>query len=150
MNFCTAKPIYQEFQVAYDKVILEKYENSKQKLENILESMLVHVQTGYCHNSLGSQMIIERLGDFQYIDQELQVCDLGKLESNTEENIGDADLMVYLVSKVGTKPKWCRGFIGLAEMGSVCLDEIKYKHSTNHFPGKYGLSNDAWVSADNF
>ena len=111
--------------------------------------MLVHVQTGYCHNSLGTQMIIERLGDFQYIDQELQVCDIGKLESNTEENIGDANLMVYLVSKVGTK-KWCRGFIGLAEMGSVCLDENKYKHSTNHFPGNYGLSNDAWVSAHNF
>ena len=63
---------------------------------------MVHVQTAYCHTSLGSQIVFERIGDYIYIDKELRICEIAKYEQEgefTENNIGDANLMVYLGAK---------------------------------------------------
>ena len=63
---------------------------------------MVHVQTAYCHTSLGSQIVFERIGDYIYIDKELRICEIEKYEQEgefTENNIGDANLMVYLGAK---------------------------------------------------
>ena len=37
---------------------------------------MVHVQVAYCHTSLGTQIVFERIGEYVYVDQELRVCDL--------------------------------------------------------------------------
>ena len=41
-----------------------------------IESLMVHVQVAYCHTSLGTQIVFERIGEYVYVDQELRVCDL--------------------------------------------------------------------------
>ena len=62
-----------------------------------------------------------------------------------EENIGDANLMVYFVSKTGG-PKWCKNFVGVANIGAVCSEKRNLAHSMNWFPSNYGLADNAWVS----
>ena len=63
-----------------------------------LDSLMVHVQTAYCHSSLGAKIIIERVGDYIYLDKKLPICGLHKLKEDTANYLGDADLMVYMVS----------------------------------------------------
>ena len=105
-----------------------------------IESLLVHVQTAYCHSSLGAQIIIERDGDFIYIDRELPLCGLHKLREDTTKNLGDSDLMVYMVWKQNC------GYVGYANLAVVCNPEVRDRHCTNLFPDIHGLTNDAWVS----
>ena len=114
---------------------------------------MVHVQTAYCHTSLGSQIVFERIGDYIYIDKELRICEIEKYEQEgefTENNIGDANLMVYLVNKKGgggPSMKYCKHFVGVANFGVVCSEDRRMAHSFNLFDNKYGLANDAWVSS---
>ena len=91
-----------EKQVVYGKGVLERFDNSDEKVQAGIESLMVHVQTAYCHTSLGSQIVFERIGDYIYIDKELRICEIEKYEQKgefTENNIGDANLMVYLGAK---------------------------------------------------
>ena len=52
-------------QIAYDKGVLKSFNNSDEEVKTAIESLLVHVQTAYCHSSLGSQLTIERIGDLR-------------------------------------------------------------------------------------
>ena len=131
--------------MAYDKGILERFNNSHEEAKAALESLLVHVQTAYCHFSLGSQLIIEKVEDFRYIDKELSVCDLSTLPgSDTESHIGNANLMVYMVS-TNKGANWCNGAVGFANMAVACSENRKTALSTNLFLGNEGLCGDAWV-----
>ena len=103
---------------------------------------MVHVQTSYCHSSLGAQLIIERVGDYIYLDKKLPICSLNKIKEDTANHLGDADLMVYIV---GQKEKKCP-YVGMAGgLGTVCNPESTNRHCTNLLD-KWGLTNDAWVS----
>ena len=129
--------------MAYDKVTLEKFDNCPEKVKATLESLMVHVQTAYCHSSLGAKIIIERVGDYIYLDKKLPICGLHKLKEDTANYLGDADLMVYMGAQQESK---C-SLVGLAGgLGTVCNPESKNRHCTNLFPMKAGLTNDAWVS----
>ena len=133
-------------QIAYDKGLLEKFNNSDEEVKATIESLLVHVQTAYCHFSLGSQLIIEKVEDFRYIDKELSVCDLTTLPgSDTESHIGNANLMVYMVSKPGGC-NYCSGCVGIATLASVCHENRKMARNTNYLGLQEGLCGDAWVS----
>merc|ERR1719510_1838169 len=51
---CNNLPPLHKFQIkiAYGKGVLEKFDNSDEKLKAMIESMMVHVQVAYCHSSL--------------------------------------------------------------------------------------------------
>ena len=132
-------------QIAYDKGVLERFNNSDEEVKATIESLLVHVQTAYCHSSLGSQLTIERVGDFRYIDQKLKACDIDNLGSDTESHIGNANLMVYMVSKPGGC-NYCSGCVGIATLASVCHENRKMARNTNYLGLQEGLCGDAWVS----
>ena len=105
-----------------------------------IESLLVHVQTAYCHSSLGAQIMIERVGDFIPLDKKLKICGLHRLREDTTKYLGDADIMVYMLGQTEC------GYVGYANLAAVCNPEVRDRHCTNLFPSWEGLMSDAWVS----
>ena len=98
---------------------------AKQKIN----SALVHVQTYYCHASLGAQIKIERIGDIVHIDKSFPPEDIDWALKITKQIIGTADLVVYVNGHFNE-------FIGLAGcIGCVCDTEIgwidPYKSGTS-------------------
>ena len=77
-----------------------------------------HIQARYCHASLGTQIKFERIGDFKYLDQKIVASgdSLNAINSNAVQNIGSADLVVYMAHDESSL--W--GTIGIAWCPVIC------------------------------
>ena len=112
--------------------------NSSQT-ESYIDSIWTHLQMNYCHSSLGSKVLVERLpGIKHYSGMNLKTnrASLISMFTNTVNDLNGADLMLYF------------GFLGagfasgggVAWGGVVCKNGInKYKQSING----YGSSHSA-------
>ena len=86
-----------------------------------IEAAFTHVQTLYCHASLGAKIKIERIGDIEHIDDSFTPAAINsfKLIGITKQKIGIADLMVYVT---GESVGHLKGMAGC--LGCVCDTEI--------------------------
>ena len=110
---------------------------SKEKVAAYWNAAAVHLQTRYCHPSLGTKIKIQRVGDLIHAEKKSLRADDDSLifmYYYTKAHLKDeADLMVYLTYDLHGTGK---GVVGIAYMQSVCasnLDEGMWKHSINEW-----------------
>ena len=97
-----------------------------------IEAAFTHVQTLYCHASLGAKIKIERIGDIEHIDDSFTPAAINsfKLIGITKQKIGTADLMVYINGESDCSNGGC--LLGIAGcLGCVCDTEIGDSSSRN-------------------
>ena len=77
-----------------------------------------HLQARYCHKTLGAQIKVERIGNFEYCDQTICASGeyLNKIKSNARKVIGQADLVVYMANDEHS----LYGTIGIAWSPVIC------------------------------
>ena len=92
-----------------------------------------HLQARYCHNTLGTKIKIERIGNFKHYAGKTFTASTGLniMKADTEADLGSADLMVYMCHD--TTSLW--GVIGKAYLGMVCHvpNANKLKQSVNEW-----------------
>ena len=92
-----------------------------------------HLQARYCHNTLGTKIKIERIGNFKHYAGKTFTASTGLnlMKDDTEADLGSADLMVYMchdtTSLSGTTGKGYKGV--LCEVPNA----NKYKQSVNEW-----------------
>ena len=107
--------------------------------EAYIASIWSHLQVNYCHSTLGSKVLVERLPGIKHYagmtlkgDKPNGVASLKSMYTNTENDLNGADLMLYM------------GFIGagftqgggIAYLAVVCNnlnDKQKKKQSINNY-----------------
>ena len=103
----------------YDKSIKEKL-GSKNAVIAYWNDAMPHLQVRYCHETLGTQIRVERVGGFEYLDQKIHASgdNLMKIKSNAKDNIAkaNADLVVYIANDENS----LYGTIGIAWSPVVC------------------------------
>ena len=106
-----------DYQVVYDKSILKKL-GSKKAVIAYWNDAAPHLQARYCHVSLGTKIKIERIGSFEYFDQNIVASDEGleTIRNNAKKVIGHADLVVYMAHDESSFD----GTIGIAWSPVVC------------------------------
>ena len=87
-------------------------------VETYWNAALPHLQAHYCHSTLGTKIHIETLGFKHYEGKRLtaSIPDLNDMMGPTAEDIGTADLIVYMCND--TTEYW--GVIGYAPVGTAC------------------------------
>ena len=115
--------------------VLEKFSGSHDDTKSKIESALVHVQTYYCHSSLGTMLKVERIGDIMHIDDSFGIIEVDskKVLDITRQNIETADLMIYVTGEFNG---WAYGKAGC--IGCVCDTEIANLPTTVQPPGGGG------------
>ena len=101
--------------------------------EAYIKAALPHVQVSYCHASLGSKLVIQRVGSIKhYSGRNLQATSpkLEEMWDTTKADLGSADLMMYM----GYDSSYY-GTVGIAYGGVVCrlAGYKKYKASINEW-----------------
>ena len=96
---------------------MEKFSGSHIDAKSTIESAFVHVQTYYCHLSLGTQLQVDRIGDIMHIDDNFPTHELysSKVLAYTKQIIGTADLMVYINGESICQSNGCLLGIGETE-----------------------------------
>ena len=120
--------------MGYDDSFYDRLGGTTQA-ENYIAASWVHLQTYFCHYSLGSFVLVERLPNIKHYQgvkiQDNERSTLDQMFHHTTKDIGDADLMLYL----GYKPNQCSTCTsGLAYRAKVCKTDyhsIKKKCSIN-------------------
>ena len=101
--------------------------------EEYIDGVWTHLQTNYCHVTLTSSVLIERLDGINLYDVDLETdsASLQSMYDTTAADIGDADLMLYF-AYVGDG--YASGG-GIAYVAATCEASYynKYKHSSNFF-----------------
>ena len=67
-------------------------------VDNYIASVWTHVQTNFCHQTLGSKVLVEKLnGNKYYSGISLAGDDMSlmKMFQHTKNDLGNADLMLY-------------------------------------------------------
>ena len=67
--------------------------------EAYIKSTMPHVQVSYCHSSLGTKILVQRIGDIKhYSGRNLQAtgAKLQEMWETTRSDLGTADLMMYM------------------------------------------------------
>ena len=87
------------FQVGYEDGIKNHLGGAAQT-EAYIASIWTHLQVNYCHSTLGSKVLIERLPGIKHyagitLGGDTANC-LQCMYANTENDIGSADLMLYM------------------------------------------------------
>ena len=125
-------------QVGYDDGILKQLGGVSQT-EAYIASIWTHLQVNYCHSSLGSKVLVERLpGIKHYAGMNLKgdAASLQSMFTNTENDLNGADLMVYIGFNLAGR---IHGG-GMAYLGFACINGLdKYKQSITC----YGTSHSA-------
>jgi len=84
-----------------------------------IESTIPHIQTLYCHStSLGTKIQLETVEEPKYVEGKYltaSVDSIVEMQPNTAEDLGEADLMVYM----GWESAYS-GVIGIAWKSTVC------------------------------
>ena len=116
----------------YDEGFLDKT-GSHDNAEAYIHSTMPHVQALYCHSSLGTKIQLEIVGEIKhYAGIYLWATEVKEEEMReiTEEDLGDADLMVYMGHNYEDP-----GPGGVAYLGTACLppNENAIKSSINEW-----------------
>merc|ERR1712008_304452 len=123
---------HMQIQVGCDTLFLGKWDNEDAAQEYI-DGVWTHLQTNYCHETLTSSVLIERLDDINHYDVDLDTDadSLYLMFEDTAADIGDADLMLYF-AYVGDG--YASGG-GIAYVGVTCESSgyNKYKQSINGY-----------------
>ena len=93
---------------------------SKDKVVAYWNASAPHLQARYCHTSLGTKIKVERIGEFGYASGKTLSASSSSLEIMrplTKENLGEADLMVYMCHDTNSL---YGGVIGIAYSGVTC------------------------------
>jgi len=131
-----------QIRVGYDDPFY-KLLGSTAQAENYIAAAWTHVQVYYCHKSLGTKVIVERLpGIKRYTGKDLQnfedvgtsTRNLISMHTNTENDLNGADLMLYMTGEnTGTTN-------GVAYIGVVCTGSNKKKQSINKYQSSYAAA----------
>ena len=92
---------------------------------------LPHIQAHYCHSTLGTKIKIETIGFKHYEGKRLTASgpNLRDMYGPTAEDIGSADLMVYICHDTTSGDT----ITGYAPTGSICGDRDEIKLSINEW-----------------
>merc|ERR1712223_1015832 len=120
-----------QIRVGYDDGVKNEL-GGKSKVEAYIAAIWTHMQVNYCHKSLGSKVLVERLpGIKHYKGMKLKGDgnSLRKMQSHTVSDLGSADLMLYIGYN---GPNYLQGG-GIAYKPAVCepTSYNKYKQSIN-------------------
>ena len=108
---------------------------SKAKIEEYWNQAAPHLQTRYCHPSLGTKIKIQRVGDFIGVKESLRATDgslIGMFGITRDLLSDEADLMVYMTHDIGSQV----GVVGIAYLQVVCnsnKDDAHLKQSINEW-----------------
>merc|ERR1712172_424422 len=123
---------HMQIQVGYDTLFLAQFDN-EDAAEEYIDGVWTHLQTNYCHVTLTSSVLIERLDGINLynVDLETDSASLQSMYDTTAADIGDADLMLYF-AYVGDG--YASGG-GIAYVGVTCEASYynKYKQSINGY-----------------
>merc|ERR1712153_248401 len=132
---CTLPATQQlQIRVGYDDGFKTKVGGTSQA-EAYIADTWPHIQVSYCHSSLGSKVLVERLPGIKHYAGKTLVASGAKLNEMfdlTVSDIGSADLMLYM----GYDTAYY-GTVGIAWSPVVCDPSYynKYKSSNNSKPG---------------
>merc|ERR1739844_796269 len=123
---------HMQIQVGYDTLFLAQFDD-EDAAEEYIDGVWTHLQTNYCHVTLTSSVLIERLDGINIYDVDLETdsASLQSMYDTTAADIGDADLMLYF-AYVGDG--YASGG-GIAYVGVTCEASYynKYKQSINGY-----------------
>merc|ERR1711935_1325928 len=141
-------PATQHLQIraGYDNKYLNHFNGNHLSAKGYVILTWAHVQAYYCQPSLGSKIYVELLPDIKHYNENLPGNDkataLKKMEPHTENDLGSADLMLYMgLDCDGTKSSCLWGGGRVSEIGIVCKDSAynKYKGSINNWGTSYAM-----------
>ena len=93
-------------------------------VETYWNAALPHLQAHYCHSTLGTKIHIERIGSIKHYEGKRLTAtgaNLDKMSGSTAEDIGTADLIVYMChDAIRNQCNSCEVTYGISETGSVC------------------------------
>merc|ERR1739844_415242 len=123
---------HMQIQVGYDTLFLAQFDD-EDAAEEYIDGVWTHLQTNYCHVTLTSSVLIERLDGINLynVDLETDSASLQSMYDTTAADIGDADLMLYF-AYVGDG--YASGG-GIAYVGVTCINSYynQYKQSINGY-----------------
>merc|ERR1712086_1169862 len=123
---------HMQIQVGYDTLFLAQFDD-EDAAEEYIDGVWTHLQTNYCHDTLTSSVLIERLDGINHYDVDLDTDadSLYLMFEDTAADIGDADLMLYF-AYVGDG--YSQGG-GIAYVGATCEASYynHYKQSINGY-----------------
>merc|ERR1712172_402987 len=123
---------HMQIQVGYDTLFLAQFDD-EDAAEEYIDGVWTHLQTNYCHVTLTSSVLIERLDGINHydVDPETDSASLQSMYDTTAADIGDADLMLYF-AYVGDG--YASGG-GIAYVGVTCINSYynQYKQSINGY-----------------
>merc|ERR1739838_844 len=123
---------HMQIQVGYDTLFLAQFDDAD-AAEEYIDGVWTHLQTNYCHVTLTSSVLIERLDGINHYDVDLETdsASLQSMYDTTAADIGDADLMLYF-AYVGDG--YASGG-GIAYVGVTCINSYynQYKQSINGY-----------------
>ena len=93
-----------------------------------------HLAARFCHSSLGTKIMVERIGNFKHYAGKTITASKANIQvmfDSTVADIGYADLMVYMCHD----PSSLGGTVGIAVRPVICdpLSLNKYKQSINEW-----------------
>ena len=99
----------------------------------------VHIQAYYCHPTLGSKVLVERLpGMKHYPGVDLSDKKLTKMHAHSRDDLGDADLMLYV--EFDPSCAYCTFGGGRAYIGEICVNGYDWlKQSINLYGTSHAL-----------
>ena len=105
---------------------------AESQAESYIAAAWTHLQTYYCHYSLGSSVLVERLPGIKHYKgvkiENIEPSTLVQMKVHTQSDLGTADLMLYL----GYNSSQCDDcYMGLAHTGFVCTNTKNKKQSIN-------------------
>ena len=100
-------------------------------VEAYWNAALPHIQAHYCHSTLGTKIKIETIGFKHYEGKRLtaSIPNLYDMARPTAEDIGNADLMVYICHDTTSGDT----IAGYAPVGSICGNQDGNKLSINEW-----------------
>ena len=101
------------------------------KVEDYWNAALPHLQAHYCHSTLGTKIKIETIGFKYYEDRDFTATpkNMRIMKGPTAEDIGTADLMVYMCHDTSENDT----IVGYAYGDAICGDQDEIKLSINEW-----------------
>jgi len=122
-----------QLRVGYDDGMWNQFDQDASLIDAYITSIWAHLQTNYCHSTLGSKVLVEKLaGNKHYAGISLagDGASLAKMFDHTVNDLGSADLMLYF-GHIG------EGYAsggGIAYLAVVCdQGNDKIKESINNY-----------------
>ncbi len=134
---CSMPPIQKvQLKVGYDDGFLQAVGGSSYKAQDYIDKAFTHVQAMFCHPTLGTKVVVERLGSAKYYAGHNWQATERKLEEmyqTTEQELGSADLMFY----IGFDDTGRDNTVGIAFTSAVCAQGDNFKQSINEYRSKF-------------